>query len=704
MPLMGTIGSAAAKPYDFGGVVEDTHIANVGTLILNNGANLANNNSFLDSGTGNSGAPFTVTRTGTSIGQGRLSPFAPQGYSWFLGQNNYTTNITATVLTVSPTATFTIEGWMFVQQPITTTEQMAALLANNNNNFNSTIHWGFGINGRRQATFQWFDVNGIQTYSHPQLISINTWVYIQVTANNGVLQMAVNGQVTNNPFFTRTTLTSPAATVGTTFIGCARQYTPGAFIAGLRVSNIVRPFVVPNSYYSSDANTTLLTCQSNRFIDQSSNGYAITVQNIPSAFAFTPFQKANPWTQTNNAGSAVFDGTATTYLSIADNVNLELGSGDFCIEFWTQIPSNAAGTYTLLSKRANSAAISPYLVQRNGNNIVLSISGNGTTYNIVNGVTIASIIPINAWIHIAIYRIGNAVYTSYNGVVTSRYSGAAFTVFNNATANFIGADTDGSPWTGALGPMRWMIGAVPPGYTSTACPVPTAPFTNITNTRLLMLFSNGNVFETQNRMSINTGAGMNLSTTQRQLASASLNFTGLTYGIFALGPNPGVNLGGSGNIQGNPSDFTIEFFVWVTNFAAGRFIVDIYNGNASTRLGFKTDITTGILSLFGTGSSAIRSTPVGIPSSTWLHVAASRKDNILRFFVNGAQQGTNLANSTQAYVFDSTNAYFGTDGGSVGTSTMLGYISNFRITRGVGRYTQNFKIPNTAFPTFAPRT
>lgn len=698
---MGSLGSAAARQYDFGGIAEDVYIANVGHLQLNNGANTANNNTFLDSGTGNGGSPFTVTRTGTSIGQGRLSPFAPQGYCWNVQQNNFNifigNQIVSPILTIGPTSTFTIEGWMFLAGGMSTTEQMAPMIANNSTAFNSFINWGIGINNRRQATFQWRDVNGIQTYSHPLLTDAQTWVYIQVTANNGALQIAVNGQVARNPIFTRSTLTSPATTVATLQFGTAREYTPGVFIAGLRISNIVRPFVLPNQYYTSDANTLLLCCQSNRFIDLSSNNVQISTNNYPNAPAFVPFNRSNTWTQAANAGSAQFDGTPSTFLSVADNANLELGSGDWCIELWLQINSIAAGAYTLLSKRLDNANVGAFLLDRSGNNLRFYLSSNGTAWNIVNGVTIASLMAPQTWINIAIYRIGNAVYSAVNGVVTNRYSGAAFTVFNTATPNYIGADSNANWWAGLLGPMRWTIGSVPAGFTTTAAPVPTAPYTNDTNTKLLLLFSNGNIFDTQNRTSINTGAGMNLSTAQTRFSTAALNFNN-NYGIFGFGPNIALNSSNTGG------DFTVEMWVWINNFASGRFIMDIYNNNASTRLGFKTDITTGVLSVFGTGSTSIRSTASGVPAATWLHIAVSRKSNALRFFVNGAQQGTTITNSTQAYVFDSTSAYLGTDGGALGTSNMLGYISNFRITRGIGRYTQNFTIPRGAFPTFTPRT
>lgn len=684
---MGTIGSASAKPYDFGGIVDDVYSQYVGTLLNNNGANAANNNTFVDS----SSAPFTITRAG-NVGQGRRSPFAPQGYSWFIGQNNYYPQTLAGGPVISPTVTFTIEAWVFIHNPITTGEYFS-VIANNTNGFNSPIYYMFGVNSKRQATFVWTDVNGVQEYSHPTQVPLNTWTYIQVTSTSGALGIGVNGVKTNTPFYTRTTLTTPTSLIAQFVYGVVRQYTPGGYIAGLRVSNVVRPYTLPNGYFSSDSDTRLLCAQTNRFNDVGPNNIPFTVNNYPSTYPFTPFNAAPAWTQAANGGSAQFAGDASTYLSVPDNANLELGSGNWCIEAWL-MPQTASGNAPAICKRANSASVGSFILQRQGTTLNFYLSSNGTTYDIVNGTSLGSLLQLS-WYHVAIYRIGNAVYGSLNGTITTLYNSTAFTVTNVTSPTYIGGDSDGNPWVGMIGPIRQMVGGVPTGYSSTSCPVPTAPFTNDANTKLLLLFSNGNVVDTNNKTSLGTNSGMNLSTAQTKFSTAALNFTGATYGTIGYGPNfSSLALGGG--------DFTLELWLWATNFVSGRFFLDVYNNNSASRYGIKTDITTGIWTFFGSGSSAISTSTVALTGSTWTHLAITRVGTTLRLFQNGAQVAQRN-NYTQFTSFDSTNAYFGTDGGSVGTSPALGYISNFRVTRGIARYTGNFTLPLSAYPTFIPK-
>lgn len=86
----------------------------------------------------------------------------------------------------------------------------------------------------------------------------------------------------------------------------------------------------------------------------------------------------------------------------------------------------------------------------------------------------------------------------------------------------------------------------------------------------------------------------------------------------------------------------------------------------------------------------------GVPQvNTWAHVAVTRAGGSLRLFINGSQVGNTLSNSTNltgntcsiGMYFDSPYSWFGK-------------IDNFRVTKGVARYTSSFTPPSGPHPTY----
>ena len=124
----------------------------------------------------------------------------------------------------------------------------------------------------------------------------------------------------------------------------------GAYIYGY-VSNL--RLVVGNSVYSSNftpsttpltavANTKLLTCQSNRFLDNSTNAYVWSTVSSPSVKTFIPFEPTTAYSAATNGGGGYFDGSGD-YLSMTTGTSL--GSGDFTMSCWVYLTS-APGSET----------------------------------------------------------------------------------------------------------------------------------------------------------------------------------------------------------------------------------------------------------------------------------------------------------------------------------------------------------------------
>ena len=91
-------------------------------------------------------------------------------------------------------------------------------------------------------------------------------------------------------------------------------------------------------------------------------------------------------------------------------------------------------------------------------------------------------------------------------------------------------------------------------------------------------------------------------------------------------------------------------------------------------------------------------TRTALSNNTWYHVAVTRSVSTWRLFLNGTQEDSVTQSS---YITDSgSTTRLGNYGPSATASDGLnGYIEDFRITRGVARYTSNFTAPTSAHPT-----
>lgn len=84
----------------------------------------------------------------------------------------------------------------------------------------------------------------------------------------------------------------------------------------------------------------------------------------------------------------------------------------------------------------------------------------------------------------------------------------------------------------------------------------------------------------------------------------------------------------------------------------------------------------------------------------WYHIAMCRDSGVLKLFIDGVQQGINVADGTTYFAGGARPALGGQANGSLldaGTHWQ-GWQDEFRLTIGVSRYSTNFAPPTTAFP------
>jgi hypothetical protein len=153
------------------------------------------------------------------------------------------------------------------------------------------------------------------------------------------------------------------------------------------------------------------------------------------------------------------------------------------------------------------------------------------------------------------------------------------------------------------------------------------------------------------------------------------------------------------------SDFTIEFWANFSDVGAFRPLLsrrsDCVNvANIALEINRQSDNTIDArLYVSSTATQVTSTTTTAI--NTWYHIATARSGNIYYLFINGNLQ-------TSASIVGSVNNpgdtnYIGIRPTCNGTLSMFGYIDEFRITKGIARYTSSFTTQSLQFPDTLPQ-
>jgi hypothetical protein len=420
--------------------------------------------------------------------------------------------------------------------------------------------------------------------------------------------------------------------------------------------------------------------QNNTFIDASTNNFTITRNGNTTQGTFSPFTAAAPYSASTKGGSGYFDGTGD-YLTVADNAALQFGTGDFTIEGWVYLTSSTDNV-GFVSKRSNSTFTgSDWRIAYRSSTAKITWADAGTGGGATEYATPA--ISLNTWTHIAFTRSGTTIYCFAGGVLGD--SGTVSTNIANTQTFYVGANTTSLTWPGFIANVRVLKGTAV--YTAGFTP-PTSPLTAITNTSLLLNFTNAGIIDNSMLNVLETVGNAQISTAQSKFGGSSMLFDGT--GDYLTIPNSAlVNL---------PGDFTLE--LWINPSATTGAVLGLGDYRA-TNNGFSLYFSTNKLRLFVNGADVL-SGASNLSTSTWTHVAVVRNGsgaNNMKLYLNGTQDAQ--ATVTTSFVGVAANGMvIGTDyGGSFGASAYNGYIDDFRITKGVARYTTTFTPPAAAFPT-----
>ena len=140
-------------------------------------------------------------------------------------------------------------------------------------------------------------------------------------------------------------------------------------------------------------------------------------------------------------------------------------------------------------------------------------------------------------------------------------------------------------------------------------------------------------------------------------------------------------------------EFTVEIWVYLLENGLEASIFGFREGSNDGRLSVYFSTNDRFTVRYNVISYLISNGRLIFPLHTWIHVAATLHDNKLMCFVNG-QETHNIDTS---YVSIPGRCVIGDRDDTKGPK-MDGYVSNFRITKNIARYTSNFTPPTKPFP------
>jgi len=650
----------------------DPYFYSVTSLLHGDGTNGGQNNTFLDSSSNN----FTITRNGNTT-QGSFSPFSQTGWSnYFDGSGDYL-SISSAVSTFQGIGAnnFSYECFVYPLRQTNTYAQGLITYGLAGNLGSSTCDLVINASGYFQLAYA---TGSAATLLSPSLAAINQWSHIAVCRSGSTLSMFVNG--------IRVATASTSATVGSSgdvvYIGnqwyaveATRQLQ--GYISNARVligssayDATSTTITVPSTPLTAITNTSLLTCQANRFLDASSNNFTITRGGDTSVQPFSPFNPTTAYSTSAVGGSGYFDGSGD-YLTAPNNAALDLGAGDFTLEIiW--YPTAIPGSYYLLDKSSTNGW------NLGGNASSFSFWANGANRLIFSRNPI-----IGQWNHIVVERVGSTIYGWINGVSagTTTYSAAISesTIFS-LSANSLSIN-------GYATCTRLVKGSAV--YSGTAPSFPTIPLTAVTNTQLLLNFTNGAIFDNAAVADYETVGNAQISTSVKKYGTGSMSFDGTGDWLITDAPSTQLQAFGTG-------DFTIEMWVYVNSVAPT--FQHIYDGRPATTDGAYPCIRLSSATLQYIVSGSVQITGPSLSVNTWYHLAVSRVASQTKMFVNGTQVGSTYAD-TNSYLNPASRPVIGGWGYNLsGGYEFNGYIDDLRISKGVGRYPYNFTPPTAEFP------
>jgi len=613
------------------------------TLLLNgDGTNNANNQAFIDSSSNN----FTITRNGNPT-QGTFSPFSQTGWSnYFDGSSDYL-SITNDAAFKPGTGDFTVEFWGYLF------DQQGAVTSGGSNSVNIQVRSG-------ALELQFEGVSFSASYSLTGYF--DKWNHYAYARTGGVTRMFINGTLVNSVSETNNYQGDGATfNIGqrASFAGCKGYISNLRFVKGTAL--YTANFTPSTTPLTAVTNTTLLTCQDNRFRDNSSNNWTMTRNGDVSVQAFSPFAPTAAYSSATVGGSAYFDG-GSDYIRAGGTVGI--ANNQFTICFWFYpLSSSVIGLFD-----SGSGVVGVF--RNYGTNQIQDQNDSSVSF--------AGAYQVAAWNWMCITKSGTSFTVYINGASVGTGTCSAAMTETSFDIGTINTGGDGS-YNGYISDFHIL-------NTATVVAVPTAPRTAVSGTTYLLNFTNAGIKDGTAKNILETSGDTKVSTAISKFGGSSMYFPGGSH----------IKIPNSPNLKLTSGDWTIEFWMYCSGAQAGAnnaiwtqdntggYTGIIISANSSRQVQFTSSEAGSWTYLFQTIGT--------YTDNTWHHVAVTKSGSTVRGFFDGTLNLT--INSFPASILSTTNESVI---GLYSSSYFIGYLDDFRITKGYARYTANFTPPTSTF-------
>jgi len=674
----------------------DVNFKYVSMLLHGDGASGGQNNSF--SATDASSTNYTLTRNG-SLTSGSFSPY---GSNWSVYQSSTATSYQTYGASTSaspgsqdlcieawvrfdamPTTQGTSGGFTLWQKGRTGTsnfELACAVILDASGSGGFQMSYQVSSNGTGAVSVNSANISGL---------TVGTWNHLAFTqaSGSGVVKYWFNGASAGSSNHGVTTIFSGSAAVGVGNNNAGGNAAWSGNISNLRVvygSQVYTSAFTPSTTpLTAITGTNFLSCQSNRFIDNSSNAWTLTQTGTLFTQKLNPFgDSATPYV-TSTYGGAIFQGSGSNdFLTGGPSLTL---SGDFTIEGWVYYIGTGMTLVSQWISGNNSSSSYSFGVRSNGSNTLFLVYGQGSTVTQLNGSSVA--VNVGAWNHVAVTRSGSTVRFFVNGVLdtaTSTVSGALNG--STATQNVGSQNGNASTTIQYISDVRIVNGTAL--HTTTFAP-PTAPLTAVTNTGFLFHGTDAAIFDNAMQQTLLTAGNAKISTTTVKFGTGSMSFDGSSSSYIQV-PYYEVPALRSTN-------WTIEGWIYPTATGGGILAQGTTGGsNAVIAISFASGGNTVHVqgSTNGTSYTLDFTTSTSLSLNTWTHLAVVNNGGTVTCYIGGVSSGS--ASFTGSLKASAAPLIIGSTSNSSGT-TMTGFIDELRISYGVARYTANFAPPTSAF-------
>ena len=432
-------------------------------------------------------------------------------------------------------------------------------------------------------------------------------------------------------------------------------------------------FSVVNSHYTSALITSVgaNNAVNNTFIDSSSNSHTITASGDATQTTFSPYR---------HGGYSIYhDGTGGDYIKTDTSADFAFGSNDFTVECWYYPVSKAQNYPRILhfGEYWSNSRSWGLLDRHNSTNTKFTVQSFALGTILQSTTTVSN----NQWYHLAVVRSGGTITLYVNGaaedtynISTNNYPDASSTSYLSLLNVSDGANLNEGQANGSLTDVRVIQGTAV--YASAFTP-PTAPLTEITNTSLLLKGTNAGIIDkSQTAKTLTLTGDVQSSTAQTKYSTTSIKFDGTGDKIEV----PDFQLLRDGR------DFTIEFWIYLTNTGAERNILETFSFGATSGWTIY-HLSGGRLDFYPSHTNLTT-----LSATTWTHIAIENYGGTIKCFVNGTSTYSTTHTNTST---PSAGLRIGTRSGT--SNYFNGYMEDLRITDGYARYQgTNFTPPTAA--------